>query len=121
MDFGFFLYRKKFEIATDEEGTPIKQDTKKGKLREVSGPCQLELSSLGILMLQALLIQNGIFSCIHYSNYYSSKRVISSSTMDVSHRHGKTPPSFIPMQTAAEVTMILWMFVRLEPGSFLVV
>ena len=28
--------RKKFEIATDEEGTPIKQDTKKGKLREVS-------------------------------------------------------------------------------------
>lgn len=26
--------RKKFEIATDEEGTPIKQDTKKGKLRE---------------------------------------------------------------------------------------
>lgn len=31
-----WFYRKKFEIATDEEGTPIKQDTKKGKLREVS-------------------------------------------------------------------------------------
>lgn len=30
-------YRKKFEIATDEIGTPIKQDTKKGMLREVSG------------------------------------------------------------------------------------
>lgn len=26
--------RKKFEIATDEDGTPIKQDEKKGKLRE---------------------------------------------------------------------------------------
>jgi len=26
--------RKKYEIATDEEGNPIKQDTKKGKLRE---------------------------------------------------------------------------------------
>ena len=33
------VHRKKFEIATDEEGTPIKQDTKKGKLREVSVPC----------------------------------------------------------------------------------
>lgn len=28
------FYRKKYEIATDEEFTPIKQDTKKGKLRE---------------------------------------------------------------------------------------
>lgn len=27
--------RKKFEIATDEVGNPIKQDTKKGELREV--------------------------------------------------------------------------------------
>jgi inorganic pyrophosphatase len=27
--------RKKYEIATDEEFTPIKQDTKKGVLREV--------------------------------------------------------------------------------------
>ena len=27
--------RKKYEIATDEPGNPIKQDTKKGKLREV--------------------------------------------------------------------------------------
>ena len=26
--------RKKYEIATDEVGTPIKQDEKKGKLRE---------------------------------------------------------------------------------------
>lgn len=26
--------RKKFEIATDERGNPIKQDTKKGQLRE---------------------------------------------------------------------------------------
>lgn len=26
--------RKKYEIATDEEFTPIKQDTKKGQLRE---------------------------------------------------------------------------------------
>jgi inorganic pyrophosphatase len=32
--------RKKFEIATDEEGTPIKQDTKKGMLREVSSLSQ---------------------------------------------------------------------------------
>ena len=33
-----FLYakhRKKYEIATDEDFTPIKQDEKKGKLREV--------------------------------------------------------------------------------------
>ena len=28
--------RKKYEIATDEVGNPIKQDTKKGQLREVS-------------------------------------------------------------------------------------
>jgi hypothetical protein len=28
--------RKKYEIATDEDGTPIKQDEKKGQLREVS-------------------------------------------------------------------------------------
>lgn len=28
--------RKKFEIATDEIGNPIKQDEKKGQLREVS-------------------------------------------------------------------------------------
>lgn len=27
--------RKKYEIATDEVGNPIKQDTKKGELREV--------------------------------------------------------------------------------------
>jgi len=27
-------HRKKFEIATDEEGNPIKQDEKKGVLRE---------------------------------------------------------------------------------------
>jgi len=31
----FKLCRKKYEIATDEEYTPIKQDEKKGKLREV--------------------------------------------------------------------------------------
>lgn len=31
-----FSCRKKFEIATDEVGNPIKQDTKKGQLREVS-------------------------------------------------------------------------------------
>ena len=30
--------RKKYEIATDEDFTPIKQDEKKGKLREVSLP-----------------------------------------------------------------------------------
>jgi hypothetical protein len=37
----FFFCRKKYEIATDEAFTPIKQDEKKGKLREVSGasPC----------------------------------------------------------------------------------
>jgi len=29
-------HRKKYEIATDEPGNPIKQDEKKGKLREVS-------------------------------------------------------------------------------------
>lgn len=32
--------RKKYEIATDEEYTPIKQDEKKGKLREV---CSISL------------------------------------------------------------------------------
>ena len=32
----FSLPRKKYEIATDEPNTPIKQDTKKGKLREVN-------------------------------------------------------------------------------------
>jgi len=31
----FLSCRKKYEIATDEEYTPIKQDEKKGKLREV--------------------------------------------------------------------------------------
>lgn len=31
-----FLRRKKFEIATDEVGNFIKQDEKKGVLREVS-------------------------------------------------------------------------------------
>lgn len=30
----FFRHRKKYEIATDELGNPIKQDTKKGQLRE---------------------------------------------------------------------------------------
>jgi hypothetical protein len=30
-----FLDRKKYEIATDEDFTPIKQDEKKGMLREV--------------------------------------------------------------------------------------
>jgi hypothetical protein len=30
------VYRKKFEIATDEVGNFIKQDEKKGVLREVS-------------------------------------------------------------------------------------
>ena len=28
------IYRKKYEIATDEVGNPIKQDEKKGTLRE---------------------------------------------------------------------------------------
>lgn len=31
--------RKKFEIATDEVGNPIKQDEKKGQLREVCSSC----------------------------------------------------------------------------------
>ena len=31
----FYFIRKKYEIATDEVGNPIKQDTKKGVLREV--------------------------------------------------------------------------------------
>ena len=35
MSYFFVQYRKKYEIATDEEFTPIKQDEKKGKLREV--------------------------------------------------------------------------------------
>jgi hypothetical protein len=30
-----FVYRKKYEIATTEVGNPIKQDEKKGILREV--------------------------------------------------------------------------------------
>lgn len=33
--------RKKYEIATDEVGNPIKQDTKKGELREVHIDCSL--------------------------------------------------------------------------------
>ena len=37
---GLFIFlklcRKKYEIATDEEFTPIKQDEKKGILREVN-------------------------------------------------------------------------------------
>ena len=39
----FFLTgnRKKFEIATDEVGNPIKQDTKKGQLREVNSMISL--------------------------------------------------------------------------------
>ena len=30
-----YFHRKKYEIATDEPGNPIKQDEKKGQLREV--------------------------------------------------------------------------------------
>jgi hypothetical protein len=37
---GILNDRKKYEIATDEEFTPIKQDEKKGQLREVEKNCE---------------------------------------------------------------------------------
>ena len=45
--------RKKYEIATDEEFTPIKQDEKKGKLREVR---RLVLANPIIQKIRRLLI-----------------------------------------------------------------
>ena len=46
----YLFHRKKFEIATDEVGNFIKQDEKKGVLREVSVIC-IKLLSLLIASL----------------------------------------------------------------------
>jgi len=72
------FYRKKYEIATSEAGNPIKQDTKKGQLREVS--------------TSALLLQfdSNLFS--HHEST-SSRKVTSSLTMVVFHKHGKILPT----------------------------
>ena len=48
--FRICFHRKKFEIATDEVGNFIKQDEKKGVLREVSVIC-IKLLSLLIASL----------------------------------------------------------------------
>jgi inorganic pyrophosphatase len=48
-------HRKKYEIATDEPGNPIKQDTKKGVLREVS-PILLFLNNFVLYFLESNLI-----------------------------------------------------------------
>jgi hypothetical protein len=45
-----FCHRKKYEIATDEDFTPIKQDEKKGQLREVRD------------VLSVLLVRQVVFS-----------------------------------------------------------
>ena len=95
-------YRKKFEIATDEIGTPIKQDTKKGKLREVS--------YTSFFAMSANLTMDFLAKCF-LSFYldilcnYSSKKEISSSTMDAFPKHGRTLLISTPMLTAQEVRM----------------
>jgi hypothetical protein len=76
--------RRKFEIATQEPGNPIKQDVKKGKLREF-----LKVTPLIDSML----------------SYNVVRRVIFISTMDVFHRPGKIQMLSILMRKQ-KVTMI---------------
>ena len=74
--------RKKFEIATDEVGNFIKQDEKKGVLREVSANLisAIHHSHHHVFVRLALIL----YPYVNVFNLCcSSKRVTSSSTMDV--------------------------------------
>jgi hypothetical protein len=96
--------RKKYEISTTEEGTPIKQDEKKGVLREVS------LGVLVVSMIHTRLVSH--HDSLH-SYLHSSKRAISSSIMAAFLKPGKIPPTFIPTAPDAGATTIHWTFARL--------
>ncbi len=63
--------RKKFEIATDEVGNPIKQDTKKGLLREFKKVCT------GLFCMRASILtdsfSNVVGCClVHHTAFFSS-------------------------------------------------
>lgn len=95
--------RKKYEIATDEEFTPIKQDEKKGTLREVGFHCLIQWSiEISRLVSDSLSLP-----------FYSSRRETSFSTTDAFHKLGKILLLFTPTPKVAAVTTIQWMFAKL--------
>jgi hypothetical protein len=105
---GSFAHRKKYEIATDEPHNPIKQDEKKGTLREVS-PIILFFNNF-VLYSESNFDLTDVYFFLHYR--HSSRRATFSSTMDAFRKLGKIRPSFILMQMDAVVTTTLLMFVK---------
>ncbi len=108
-----FKHRKKYEIATDEEFTPIKQDTKKGKLREVRDYCICYINLQN--SWDFFSFDDDSSHLWYFLSRYSLRRVISFSTMGAFLKLGKILPSSILMLKVAEVTMILWMYAKLAP------
>ena len=100
------MQRKKYEIATDEVGNPIKQDEKKGVLREFKkGDI---FFNYGCLPVSILILHRH-----HFFLQLSSQ----SSLIYLSSVRGKIPLLFIQMQRAAVEIMILLMYVKLGQES----
>jgi hypothetical protein len=96
--------RKKFEIATDEIGNLIKQDEKKGVLREFKkGDIFFNYGCLPVSVFPSCRFRIRIFI------YLILKCIVYNSA------HGKIPPMCILlMQKAVLVITILSMFVKLD-------
>jgi hypothetical protein len=94
--------RKKFEIATDEIGNPIKQDEKKGVLREFKkGDIFFNYGCLPV----SVRFQE---DCIRIFTYLILKCIVYNSA------HGKILPLFIPMLKVVVVITTRLMFVTLD-------
>jgi hypothetical protein len=107
--------RKKYEIATDEEFTPIKQDTKKGELREFKkgdiyfnyGWYVADNSGGRSLVLRFSYLSMSIYT--HWCRFHVLQTAC--------HKPGRTLLSFIRTPKDAKVTMTQSTLSKLAPKS----
>jgi hypothetical protein len=107
--------RKKYEIATDEEFTPIKQDTKKGELREFKkGDIYFNYGwyVAGNSGGRSLVLRFFIFVHVHIFSLVSFLRF-----QTACHKPGRTLLSFIRTPKDAKVTMTQWTLSKSAPKS----